>query len=97
MSDLINFVNALSRPRLLVRAAKLGLADYNRARVLKRLTKSAVLPSPRAAVSKLLSAEESLENARQTGEASYTPSRHVEVLIALLAEARLLAGPGLRA
>lgn len=97
MSDLINFVHALRRPRLLIRAASHGLKDYNRERVLRRLTPSPALPSSRKAVSSLLTVEETLETARVNGDASYNVSRHVEVMIALLAEARLLAKPKMQA
>ena len=97
MADLISLVETLRRPRLLLQAARHGLAEYNRDRVLKRLTRGAALPSPKGAVSSLLSVEASLENARRTGDASYNVSRHVEVLIALLAETSLLSRPKLRA
>lgn len=97
MTDPISFVNALRRPRLLIRAAMHGLEDYNRERVLKRLTRSPSVPSPKRAVTSLLSVEETLETARRSGDASYNVSRHVEVLIALLAEARQLAQPKLSA
>ena len=93
MSDLTTFVNSLSRPRLLLRAARHGLADYNRSRVLKRLMRTQNLPSPTGAVTSLLRVEASLENARRDGDAAYSVTRHVEVMIALLAETRLLAGP----
>jgi len=93
MTDLISLVHALRRPRLLIRAARFGLSDYNRDRSLKRLTRAATLPSPRGAVSSLLTAEANLEDARKTGDASYSVSRHVEVLIALIAEARLMTRP----
>ena len=39
MTDLISLVHALRRPSLLIRAARFGLADYNRNRALKRLTR----------------------------------------------------------
>lgn len=93
MSDLITFVHALRRPQLLIRAARLGMADYNRERVLKRLTRAASLPGHRGAVTSLLTLEATLESARQAGEATYNVSRHVEVMIALLAETRLLGQP----
>ena len=93
MSDLTTFVNSLSRPRLLLRAARHGLTDYNRSRVLKRLMRTQSLPSPTGAVTSLLTVEASLESARREGDAAYSVARHVEVMIALLAETRLLAGP----
>jgi hypothetical protein len=38
----------------------------------------------------LLSEEAEIEGNRQTGSACYNVARHIEVLIALMAEARLL-------
>ncbi len=96
MADLISLVHALRRPRLLLQAARHGLSDYNRNRSLKRLTRSASLPNPKGAIASLLSVEATLEAARQKGDASYNVSRHVEVLIALIAEAGLMAKPRLR-
>lgn len=94
MTDLVDLVNTLRRPQLLIRAAAHGLSEYNRGRALKRLTKGQGLPSPRGAVASLLPVEAALEDARRTGDASYSVARHVEVMIALLAEARLLTQPG---
>jgi len=93
MSELISLVHALRRPRLLIRAARFGLSDYNRNRVLRRLMRNPAVPSPRAAVRSLLSVEADLECARTKRDASYSVARHVEVLVALIAEARLLARP----
>ncbi len=91
MSDLPNRVNALRRPRLLLQAARHGLNDYCRDRTLRRLLRESAAPAPRRAVSILLLAESTLETARIEGDAAYSPARHVETLIALIAEARLLA------
>ncbi|GKY87657.1 DUF6477 family protein [Sinisalibacter aestuarii] len=91
MTDTATLLAGLRRPRLLIRAARFGLADYNRERDLKRLTRQPVAPAPRAAVDALIAAEAALEESRQTGAAGYSPARHVDVLIALISEARLLA------
>lgn len=93
MNDPIKFVKALRRPNLLIRAARFGLADYNRARALRKFTRSSVAPNPLRALSSLLGLEASLEEARRSGDASYSVARHVEVLIALMAETRLVARP----
>lgn len=93
MIDILHQIAALRRPRLLIRAARIGVAEYRRERDLCRLMKSADLPSPGHAVSKLLDEEGQLEDIRQRGDAAYSPMRHVEVLIALMAEARLLPRP----
>ena len=95
MSDLLNFVNSLRRPRLLLNAAKFGMSHYNRAKSLRRLAPSQNTTSAFDAVKALIATEDNLEQARQAGDASYAPSRHVEVLIALLAEARELRRPKL--
>ncbi len=86
-------LNALRRPRLLIRAARFGLTDYNRDRDLKRLMKTSVTPGPAKALDALLAVEAELENTRETGQAAYSVARHIEVLIALMAESRALATP----
>ena len=88
MSDFRSLLADLRRPRLLMHAARFGVADYRRERDLKRLID---LPaSPEATVRQLLTQEGKLEQNRQRGDAAYSISRHIEVLIALLAESRLV-------
>ena len=81
----------LRRPGLLVRAARAGLEHYDRARALKRLLHAERPPSPEKAVDRLAAAEAGMEDARTSGDAAYSVVRHVELLIALMAEMRLLA------
>ena len=90
MTDITQMLANLRRPRLLIRAARFGQADYNRTRDLRRLLKSVTPPTPLRAVGALIDKEAALEETRRAGDASYSVSRHVEVLIALMAEARLL-------
>ena len=78
----------LRRPRILVNAARHGLAGYRRDRDLRRLI-DAALP-PERAVPRLICEEERLEETRRAGDAAYSVMRHIEVLSALIAEARLL-------
>lgn len=90
MTDFATVLAALRRPRILVRAARCGLSDYRRDRDLRR-----ILRVPRATVASraldtLLAEEQRLETNRTTGEATYSLQRHVAVLTALLAEARLV-------
>jgi len=80
----------LRRPKLLIRAARFGLADYDRERDLRRLMHAPAAPAPGRAVTRLIEAEARLEDIRKSGGAAYSPARHVEILIALMAEARLL-------
>ena len=88
MTDFRALLKTLKRPRMLIRAARCGVLDYRRDRDLKRLVDST--PSPERAVTRLLAEEERLEDIRVSGEASYSVARHIEVLIALIAEVRLL-------
>lgn len=90
MTDIQRSLARLRRPRLLVRAARCGAIDYNRNRDLKRVLKSSYLPSPRASVSHLLDEEARIEEIRKTKDAAYSARRHVDVLIALMAEIKLL-------
>jgi hypothetical protein len=86
-------INALRRPQLLIRAARFGLAEYRRDRDLRRLLAVAPLPSPAAAVGQLLEAEAEAEACRREGAATYSVARHIEILVALIAEARLMLHP----
>ncbi|MDB6453117.1 DUF6477 family protein [Falsirhodobacter sp. 20TX0035] len=86
MTDFRTLLATLSRPRLLVRAARLGIEDYRRDRDLRRLTDHA---RPESALPQLLEKEAVMEATRMAGDASYSVARHVELLIALMAEARL--------
>ena len=95
MTELTEMIAALRRPRLLIRAARFGLTDYNRRRDLRRLIAAPDLPGPEEALRRLLREEESLEDARREGAAAYSLMRHIEVLIAMMAEARLLPRPSL--
>lgn len=90
MENLTNLLRSLRRPRLLVRAARFGLADYNRNRDLKRLFRGEVLPGPGNALPQLVAREEEVEANRKSGAAAYSVARHIEILIALIAEVRLL-------
>jgi len=84
----------LSRPRLLVRAARFGLAEYRRERDLPRLLGEV---RPAAVLDELFTREAQAEADRAAGVAVYSPARHVELLIALIAEARRAAAPAAQA
>lgn len=91
MTHIATLLSSLRRPRMLIRAARFGQSDYRRDRDLRRLV---VWPaSAEAAVEQLLEQEDRLEQIRQKGDATYSVSRHIEVLIALIAEARCLRAP----
>ncbi|ATG47008.1 hypothetical protein CEW89_05140 [Celeribacter ethanolicus] len=90
MTDVTTLLAALRRPRLLIRAARFGLEHYNRNHDLKRVMRSATAPSPARALTALIEEEARMEDIRRSGDATYNVTRHVEVLIALMGEARLL-------
>ena len=75
------------RPRLLIAAARHGMQDYRRTRDLPRLIGPGT-PSGEA-IARLMMIEERLECARRAGDPAWSCLRHVEVLIALLAERSL--------
>ncbi|MBI1217877.1 MAG: hypothetical protein GC186_04950 [Rhodobacteraceae bacterium] len=91
MTDARDPLHSLRRPRLLVQAARHGQASYRRERDLRRIAGAQAMPGP--VLPALLDAEAALEQTRKTGDAGYDIARHVEVLIALMAEARRLPAP----
>lgn len=78
-------ITRLRRPRLLIRAARFGLAEYDRTRTLARIF-GAERP-PERALDPLMAREAEIEQHRLKGDASYSVSRHVEILVALMDEA----------
>lgn len=88
MTDYRADLAQMHRPRLLIQAARLGLSDYRRERDLRRLGEMATRASD--TVPHLLAAERAVEEARKAGTVGYSISHHIELLIALMAEVRLL-------
>lgn len=86
-APLTDEVSDRRRPRLLLSAARHGLSLYRRDRDLQRLLTSAESRMP--PLDALFTAEARCEAARRNGAATYSFARHIEVLIALLAELRL--------
>ncbi len=81
---------ALRRPRLLIRAARFGLADYRRERDLRRLLGEAAARTGASRLDRLLDLEAGIDAARCAGLATYRPAAHVAALTALMFEARLM-------
>ena len=88
MTDFRTTVQQLQRPKMLIHAARMGLTDYRRDRDLRRLGHIS-LP-PELAILHLLTAEELAEDKRRRGDLGYSPLQHIDLLIAVLAEMRLL-------
>ena len=93
MTDLATILAALRRPKILVRAARAGVVDYRRERDLRRILRLGRSAQPRHALDHLIAEESRLEETRAAGEATYSIQRHVAVLTAILAEARLVPTP----
>jgi hypothetical protein len=96
MTDFRALLSELRRPQMLIRAARYGISDYRRDRDLKRLLNGSH-PSPLQSVPQLLNEEKQMEAIRTAGDAAYSIARHIEVLIALMAEVRLLPQTTLKA
>ena len=91
MTDLPGALARLSRPRLLIRAARFGLAEYRRTPTLRRMFAAAGAHGAAQITAFLMRREAEMDNQRRAQDAAYSVARHVEVLIALMAEARLIA------
>ncbi|QFT59839.1 hypothetical protein FIU94_13480 [Sulfitobacter sp. THAF37] len=90
MQDILSMLNALHRPRLMMRTARIGAENYRRSSHLPRLLGYGALPGHGAALLRLMEIEAVLEDERQNADAGYSMLRHIDVLIALVGEARVL-------
>jgi hypothetical protein len=90
MLDILSQVGTLNRPKLLVQAARFGLDDYVREQHLQRILRCEKLPRMTEALVRLMDRESEIHDIRIQEDASYRIARHVEVLIAIMGEARLL-------
>ncbi len=92
MTTAATLLGALRRPRLLVQAARAGVSAYVRDVHLAPLAPTAdPQRDPAGVIARLRTLEEEWEAARRARATQYSPGRHVAVLVALLAEARLCA------
>jgi len=90
MTDFSAILSKLSRPKLLIRAARHGTESYVRNVTLPRLLGATTTPPPHSAIRKLLELEAETNAHRRAGDAEYSINRHIELLIAMMCEARLL-------
>ncbi|WP_417524090.1 DUF6477 family protein [Marinovum sp.] len=90
MQDALTLLRKLRRPRLLIRAARAGLADYRREVHLRRSLGTEPPRRAGPALIRLIEIETDLNDARLRKCASYSVARHVEVLVAMMGEAQLM-------
>ena len=90
MQDMLTRLNGLHRPPLLVRAARIGAEHYRRTSHLGRLLGGGALPGAGLALIHLIEIEAEINAQRKVADAGYSLIRHVEVLIALMGEARVM-------
>lgn len=90
MQDLLAKLDNLKRPRLLIRAARIGMDEYRRDVHLKRHLGHGPLPRSGAALARLVEIESSLNQQRRERNAGYSSVKHVDLLIAMMGEARIL-------
>ena len=90
MQDLLSMMASLRRPRLLVRAARCGAAEYRRDRHLQRLLGYGALPRPAIALMRLMDIERELDHQRRSDDTAYSLVRHIDILIAMMGEAQLI-------
>lgn len=83
----------LMRPRLLVRAARIGLSHYDRDTMLSRMLPDAAHLGAAERLRHLVGLEADCDSERRQNAAGYAPRHHLDLLIALLAELRESAGP----
>ncbi|WP_293576389.1 DUF6477 family protein [Phaeobacter sp.] len=94
MTDTLTQVQQLNRPSLLVRAARIGAAQYRRKRDLRRILGTSTLPPVQSGLARLLQLETDHEQRRHLGDGSYDVRTHLTVLIAVLAEGRAALAEG---
>ena len=96
MQDLLSMLNTIRRPRLLIRAARIGAQDYRRDRHLQRLLGYGGLPRPAAALMRLIELERELEVSRTRREVDRAALEMVRKEIAAEQEQTLALEESLR-
>ena len=83
-------LNTLKRPKLMLEAARNGLARYDPSRHLPVLLGGSLHRRKTGQLDCLLDIEETYNRLRKEKRAEYSPARHIRYLIATLAEYRSL-------
>ncbi len=90
MHTILTTLDKMKRPRLLIRAARIGTADYRRDVHLKRHLGGGPLPRSEPALEQLVEIETEVNDLRLSRNAGYSAVKHVDLLIAMMGEARIL-------
>lgn len=90
MTDPNTLLANLRRPRLLIDAAHLGIADYRREQTLGRLLPEGPDIEHGGMFQSLAAREATMNAERRAGGATYSVARHIELLVAMIVEARRL-------
>lgn len=90
MQDVLTMLQHLHRPRLLMRAARIGAEDYRRGAHLPRLLGYGNLPRHAQALLRLMEIEAELNAQRMEDDSAYSLLRHIDILIAIVGEARVM-------
>lgn len=78
----------MERPKLLINCAKIAARRYRRERDLPGAIAGLLARPEKEILPTLIATEQKWEAERQTRSAAYKPSKHVQVLAALLAESQ---------
>ena len=79
----------MRRPKILIESARIAVKNYKRESALNRLFKTKRPDTKAALVSALKQREQDIENLRKLGDGTYLAQAHVQVMTALIAEARV--------
>lgn len=90
MQDVVNYMGTMTRPRLIVRAARIGAEEYRREASLPRILQDPRLPKYAEALIRLREIEEEMNAMRVVNDANYSLPKHIDVLISMIGETRLL-------
>jgi hypothetical protein len=89
MSNRLNTLSSLTRPKLLLHAARLAVQDYQRQSALLRILGETVTADDPDVFTQLFQHENELNDKRKSGDATYSVARHVLALTALIGEAQV--------
>ncbi len=88
MTTRTSALTGMRRSKILVESARIGIKHYRREKALKLLFKTNRPCTKTAMVLALQAQEQDIEQLRQNGDGNYRAQRHVQVMTALIAEAR---------